>query len=448
MLHLIAAIDIASRVEMFVDAHLIDRTTNIEHRLTEPAKREVVLELDRPWEGPTSAYFSVLRDGEKVRLYYRGGAEGYTCLAESADGVRFTRPSLGLVEFDGSKANNILFKGRHSGSFAPFVDRNPGAKPDERYKALCYEVVERHGTMQAMASADGVNWRRMKAGSVVPPGEYDSLNCVSWDAIERRYRVFDRYWTGGGFRGVRAIETRTSDDFLNWSQPAPARYAAGVPVEHFYTSSITRCPGAEHVWLAFPMRFVPERKRVEKHPEPGVSDAVFMSSRDGVNWDRSLGDAWIPPGGDERNWTERSNMPAWGIIESPGDPATFTLYVSEHYRWPTSRLRRLTVRKHGFASLRAARGGGEFVTKPINFTGERLVLNYATSAVGSIRVELQDEAGTPLAGFTAADCEEIFGDGIERDVAWKGGGLAAHAAKPVRLRFVMSDADVYAIRFR
>jgi hypothetical protein len=444
-----APIDVGSRVEMFVDRHLIADVRGAELRLAEPVKREVVLELNKPWEGATSAYFSVFRDGETIRLYYRGtsddaGRSGFTCYAESTDGIHFTRPSLGLVEFDGSSANNILYKGPHSASFAPFRDANPNAKADERYKALCYEVRNRQGTMTAMASADAIHWRRMQETSIVPPGEYDSLNCVTWDGEAKKYRVFDRYWTGGGFKGIRGIESRTSDDFLHWSEPTPNRYTTGEPREHLYTSAITRCPGAEHFWLAFPMRFVPERKKVPSHPEPGVSDAMFMSSRDGVTW-TPFREAWVRPGLDEKNWTERSSMPAWGIIETPGDPTTFSMYISEHYRWPSNRLRRLTVRKHGFASIHAA--AGEVATKPITFTGERLLINYSTGAAGSVQVELQDEDGKAIDGFKAGDCAPIFGDELEHEVKWAGGSLARFARRPVRLSFVVVDADVYAFRF-
>ena len=175
-----------------------------------------------------------------------------------------------------------------------------------------------------------------------------------------------------------------------------------------------------------------------------MSDAVFMSSRDAVSWDWPFREAWIRPGLDERNWTDRNNMPAWGIVETPGDATTFSMYVSEHYRWPTNRLRRVTVRKHGFASMRAgAAAEGEFVTKPITFAGERLTLNFSTSAIGNVRVELQHEAGKVL-----AESEPVYGDELEQTVAWKTGDVKSHAGKPVRLRFVMTDADVYAFRFR
>src|SRR5688572_12832841 len=193
-----APIDVGSRVEMFVDEHLIESKRNVEHHLTAPTKREVVLELDKPWEGPVSAYYTVFRDGDKIRLYYRGG-EDFTCYAESTDGIHFTRPQLGLVEHKGSKANNVLFRDPQDTSFAAFRDANPDVKPDARYKALSYTVVDgKHGGMTAWASPDGIKWRRMSEKSVVPAGTYDSLNCVAWDPIEKQYRCFDRYWTGGG----------------------------------------------------------------------------------------------------------------------------------------------------------------------------------------------------------------------------------------------------------
>jgi hypothetical protein len=92
--------------------------------------------------------------------------------------------------------------------------------------------------------------------------------------------------------------------------------------------------------------------------------------------------------------------------------------------------------------------GGEFVTKPITFTGKHLVLNFSTSAAGSVRVELQDAAGKAVSGFALDDCEETFGDSLERTIYWKGGNdVSALAGKPVRVRFVLKDADVFSLRF-
>ena len=97
--------------------------------------------------------------------------------------------------------------------------------------------------------------------------------------------------------------------------------------------------------------------------------------------------------------------------------------------------------------MHAPPGGGEFVTKPLRFSGNQLILNYATSAVGSLQVEIQDEAGQPLADFAIADCEPLYGNELDAPMRWKGGDLSEHADKPVRLRFVMKDSDVYTMRF-
>src|ERR1043165_4345247 len=100
---------ISSRVEMFVDSWLVDtnRTREVSLKLQSPVRREVVLTTDKPWEGKESAYFSVLQDGSRVRLYYRGfipeggdsSDQQVTCMVESSDGIIFTRPTLGLDEF-------------------------------------------------------------------------------------------------------------------------------------------------------------------------------------------------------------------------------------------------------------------------------------------------------------------------------------------------------------
>ncbi|MEO6785158.1 MAG: hypothetical protein ABI318_03405, partial [Chthoniobacteraceae bacterium] len=105
-------------------------------------------------------------------------------------------------------------------------------------------------------------------------------------------------------------------------------------------------------------------------------------------------------------------------------------------------------RLDGFVSVNAPMRGGELLTKPITFTGSKLALNFSSSAAGSIRVEIQDADGKALPGFALDDCEETFGDAIARIVTWKNGAdVSSLAGKPVRLRFVLKDADLFALRF-
>ncbi len=440
-------VDIGTRVEMFVNDWLIDGMRGACLQLRTPVKREVVMSFDKPWEGSQSAYVTVLRDGDKVRMYYRGRCQAsdfdpgqVTCCAESTDGVHFTRPNLGLVEFGGSKDNNIILRGVLAHNFSPFLDTNPACKPEERYKAVAGLGGE-GGGLFGLVSADGIHWRKVREGPLTTAGDFDSLNLAFWDTNTGCYRLYSRYFADG----VRAIQSATSPDFINWSAQQPNVYGIGVPMEHFYTNATVLCPGAEHTYLSFPMRFVPQRKKMPEHPATGVSDAVFMSSRDGVHWDRTFREAWVRPGPDPLNWTDRNTMPATGIIET--GPDEFSMYVSEHYRHDDARLTRVTIRRHGFASVHAGADGGEFVTRPLTFSGKRLIINYATSAVGSVQVEIQDADGKPMQGFALADTEPLFGDEVDAAVTWKGGSdLSSLIGKAVRLRFVLKDADLFSLR--
>jgi hypothetical protein len=93
--------------------------------------------------------------------------------------------------------------------------------------------------------------------------------------------------------------------------------------------------------------------------------------------------------------------------------------------------------------------GGEFLTKPLTFAGSQLEINFATSAAGGIRVEVQNASGEPVPGFALEDCVEQIGNEIDRIVTWKNGAdLSRLAARPVRLRVALTDADLYAFRFR
>ena len=445
------------RWELFVDDFLVQSARGTELRLQEPRRAEVVLVTDAPWEGPTSAYFTVLKDGDVIRLYYRGSVDGsdhsdnqVTCVAESRDGIHFTRPQLGLIEVKGSKANNVVWKGVESHNFAPFLDRNPAARPDERYKALGglkqpgrnWQEGATPGGLFAFASPDGVHWRKLRKEPVMTQGAFDSLNLAFWDGERGRYACYSRIFANK----VRAVQSSHSSDFVTWSEGTPNQYGAGIPAEHFYTSATLPCPGAEHLLLAFPKRFEPTRRKVASHKTPGVSDAVFMSSRDGVFWDRPFLEAWVRPGPDEKNWTDRSNMPAWGIVET--SPGEWSMYISEHYRWPDARIRRLVLPRHRLASMHAGARGGEFTTRPLRVGGTRLLLNYATSAAGAVQIEIQDEAGRPIPGLALADMSPLFGDELDAAVRWKAGpSLAAVAGRTVRLRVVLKDADVFALRF-
>ena len=454
--------DVGSQLELFADAWLIEKMSNTSLKMHSPVRQDVVFDFNAPWEGGLSAYVTIMKDEDRYRMYYRGGGDlsrEYTCMAQSKDGINWVRPPLGLFEFNGSKDNNIIWTGEkkaywESHNFSPFKDANPDAPPSERYKAVTLgrQTVagERRNVLLAFVSPDGICWKKLQDEPIITEGSFDSHNTAFWDSIQQRYVCYFRQSRDG----KRSIRRSFSGDFVHWSQPEWLDFG-DTPLEHFYTNGIIPYFRAPHIYLGFPMRFVPERTSVglEGRKTDGVSDAVFMSSRDGLVWSRVFMEAFIRPGLSQENWggAHGNNTPAWGIIQT--SDKEISLYVSENYgNYPadaskTPRLRRAVIRVDGFVSVNAGYSGGEMLTRPLVFKGAALVINYSTSAVGSIKVEVQDEHGVPILGFGLAEATEIYGDEIERAVSWKqGADLSRLAGRVIRLRFVMKDADLYSIR--
>ena len=448
--------EIGNRRELFVDGWLIERLEGATRVLHSPTPREVAIQFDAPWEGPVSFYPVMLEVDGQYRTYYRGlygdgKGEEVAAVAISSDGIHWDRPHLGLIAWEGSTDNNIIWQGPGSHNFTPFVDANPAASADQRFKAVGRVKVNGRWGLAPFVSADGYRWRKLREELIITDGAFDSQNLVYWDTYRKHYVAFyrDFYKTQGEtglFEGIRGIKVATSPDFLHWTPGQWLDYG-GAPLEHFYTNATVSYFRAPHLYLAFPKRFVPDRQVVPSHPAAGLSDAVFMSSRDGLHWDRSFLEAFVRPGRDLENWTERNIGVAWGILQTA--PDELSLYWVEHYRHPTCRLRRGTLRLDGFVSVKAPYAGGEMVTHPLTFAGRELTVNYATSAVGSVQVELQQADGTPVEGHTLAESIPLIGDEIEAVVRWQGvSDVSALAGQPVRLRFVMKDADLYSLRFQ
>ena len=455
------AVNIGSRLELFVDDWLIEKMTGADLRLHHPVPREVAITFDREWEGNSSAYVTVFQDGDVFRMYYRGSGDDIgkekaehihqvVCYAQSRDGIEWEKPELGLCEFNGSKQNNIVWTGEGHHNFASFKDTNPACKPEARYKAL---GSGKGGKLVAFQSADAIHWQLVSEEPVITKGAFDSQNLAFWDTVRQRYVEFHRYNDREIVKGepIRRIMTCTSDDFLNWTEPELIDFG-DAPLEQLYTNATVAYYRAPHIFLGFPKRFVPERKKVLDHPFPGVSDGVFMTSRDGLHWRRWL-KAFIRPGLQRERWVQRNNMTAWGILATrpaiEGLPDELSLYSSEKYCAEGCCLRRYTLRTDGFVSVNAPYAGGEFTTRPFLFDGKELMLNYSTSAAGSLRVAILDGDDNPVPGFEMDNCPELYGDEIEAVVSWKDGSdVSKLAGRPIRLRLALKDADLYSIRFR
>lgn len=363
-------LNLGNRRELFVDEFLIEKLEGTERRLHRPTPREVAIAHDKPWEGNVSYYHTIFRDGETYRMYYRGAhaslpmiraSHQVVCYAESKDGLHWMKPDLGLHEFEGSKANNIIWTGIGAHNFAPFKDLNPNCAPESRYKAIGHGK----GGLYIFQSNDAIHWELMSDNPVITKGAFDSQNLAFYDAVRGRYVDFHR-----GFNaGVRAIMTCISDDFVSWSEPEWITFNDDRK-EHLYTNQTTPYPRAPHIFMAFPKRFLPARNPT-MHRNSGVSDIVFMTSRDGRVFDR-WGEAFIRPGLQEERWVNRNNFVSWGIVETASDrsgvPDELSFYSMEgYYQGESCQMRRYTLRPDGFVSVAAPLSGGTLLTKTLTF---------------------------------------------------------------------------------
>lgn len=431
---------IGSRRELFVDDHLIDKMDGAELKLHLPEDRGVVLTMDAPWEGNTSAYNTIIKDGDLYRMYYRGwhheGGKAkhppYVCYAESKDGVNWTKPILNLVEVQGSKKNNIIWEGVGSHNFVPFIDKNPTCKPNQRYKAVGGEPHE--GGLHGFVSSDGLRWKKVQDKPILPMGGWtlDSQNLVFWDTVREEYRMY--YRTNP--QSVRSITTATSQNFLDWGAPAQLTYP-GSPTEELYTNQIQPYYRAPHMFLGFPARYLKQKGH--------TVEPLFMSSRDGITFKR-WPDVIVPPGDNEDKKGNRCNYAWCGLVETltggaSGTERELSFYTNErYYRGPGGKIRRHSYRLDGMVSLHAEKRV-VVITKPFIFAGNRLEMNFKTAPGGMVQVEITSKDGRTNPALNSGP---LSGDHLEKVVLQNLHRIAGH---PVLLKITIQNADVFSFKF-
>jgi len=488
-------IDIEDRREVFWDKFLVDENkTTAKLMVNKPIKLEPPFVLDAPWEGNSVSYPNIVKVGDIYRMYYITGFLARTssgckdtclCMLESEDGINWIRQSLGVVEYNGSRDNNIVIKEEKDGmldNFFIFYDENPDCPSNEKFKAVAeYEDKSKpwpaERELWCYTSPDGIHFSRgwmMTQGDVQNGGLFDSMNVAYWDKLKGKYVSYFRglhdgpgRGTAGGLRDIRYME---SDDFKTWTLSVGLSYGESDDYE-LYTNNIGRYYRAPHILTGFPTRYTerhwwtknndflggPEsialrKMRAEISERSGFvqTDGLFMSSRDGINWNR-FDEAMFTAGPENSyNWLYGDGYPAYGMIETkrayPNDTSELSMYLVEgHGVVKPNRMYRYTIRLDGFASYRADYREERVVTKPIFFRGDSLTLNFRTSGRGYIYVRVLDYYGKPLEGYQSY---EIFGDAYDRPVLFDSGAeLSKLSGMPIRLEFVMSDADIYSMKF-
>ena len=504
-------IDVGENLQLPWDDSLVDvERTDAPALLHAPEFRGTVMTFDAPWEGDGVGTGTIIEDNGLYRLYYlawqmdhapesKWKQKGYRiCYAESRDGINWTRPDLGIAEFEGSKHNNLLFGTNDlvTGSIGFFRDTNPSCPPDERYKMIAVwckpgDTDSSQTPFYAFYSGDGIHFR---PGSKIYDRikkednrrekdvllEYDTHNCAFWDAPRGVYRIYTRGWhpidrTKRRYDGrfwaadqIRDIRQFSSASFSGWQYPEEVSFGEGAEDCEMYTNEAIPYFRAPDVILGFPTRYTERRewnRDVEKLPNRdyrayrmhkgeqwnyryglAVTDGLFMMSRDGKTFKR-WNEAFLRPGPERRtNWVYGDCYAFNGLVVTPsplGGADEISIYYPEgHWSGDATRLHRYAVRLDGFVSRHAPYETKRLVTKELVFAGNSLHVNFATAARGFVRAVIRDDAGAELASLPA------FGDSVDRILTFPSDAdLGAFAGKPVTVTFELCDADLYSFRF-
>lgn len=498
-------INIENKRECFFDDFLINNEkTTAERRLHKLIRKNVLMVMDKPWEGKYTTFFCPLYAEGKWKLYYTSTLDmdrKYVCYAESKNGEDWVRPNLGIVEFEGSKNNNIIFDMDmfkeldfiNFDNFSVFYDENPLCPPDEKYKMIASWIG--HKALIALMSSDGIHYSNPRV--IATDGHFDSQNRVFWSKEHNKYFCYFRYghkpgdnveWMDKSYsdrvalensdpvkfllhepgdksnafmRDIRVIE---SEDFINWTSQEMIN-TTGAEFQ-LYNNVIFPYPRAPHILIGFPLRYV-ERKEwtknydelcgLEKRKERArslfrfglaVSDGLFMSSRNGHDFTK-YDEALIPPPPENPEafvYGDGTASPALIEIPSeiPGADNEYMIIVRENFRAVEghNQIVKYTSRLDGFVSLHAGGETATIVTKEFTYSGESLYANLETSARGYAYFTLVCDGKE----YTSV---EMFGNSTDKRIRFEDDDIIKKLSeKLITLKIKMYDCDIYSIQFK
>jgi hypothetical protein len=476
-----------SRGQIFLDTRRIShRSGPLIQRFYQANKHpEPVLIGDREWErrGAT-LYGTVLYDEGRFKMWYLGRRmdqidAGWTCYAESTDGIHWEKPELGIVEINGSRRNNVTDLSMYNAS----VVHDPhDPDPQRRYKCLGWvhspRVNRQWGTDYPRSgyytahSPDGWHWTNDPGGPQIDL-PHDEGRMV-WDASRGRFIASVKEMYPYGFHLRRSVTISTSQDAVHWSQPQLAllpdelddlqAQARGFAAADYY--GLALYPRDE---LVVGMLWI-HQMWPPFHPvnTSGIFSRVHVQlaySYDGMNWQHPPGrPAFLDVG-------ERGAFDSCGIYTANAllevgdevwiyytgdcqmhgfviDPATWKMKHSD----PTTdevghmAIGLATIKRDRFASL-SSDGEATFVVQHGLRGGSCLFLNGRTSGNGRIAVQIEHPDGTAIRGFGLHDCHPFVGDSVAEEVTWAGGRIGDLGSDvEIALRFELTSADLFSYR--
>ncbi len=493
---------IGNQRQLLMDDQFVQQARGIDFVVHPPRKTGeliAVSEVDRGLGG-----VSVLFDAGVYHLWY--GCGRWLAYARSSDGINWVKPNLNLLPVDAATNHpprNAVVARSDGGSLQPvgggMVFLDPNAPDSERFKLVSNSEDSNNNWLQIYASPDGIHWRHAYTNVLTfrtntRPHHLDSQNVIFWDDRIKQYTAYFRK-NMPRTPGSAALRTRTVaraesptlahfgtvEDALVvfWADP---EFSAGFHLPDreklsrvdTYTSGTILYPWAQDAYLMFPAEYYHYDSdlaefRKEVPINAGTLDTRFATSRDGLHWRRYDHRPFVGLGLKGEFDSARIYL-GYGLVPSVDGRELYMYYLgtSEPHGWnrddrnnhlltaagltpiiPARAISRVVLRRDGFVSVYAPYTGGEFTTPLLRFNGEQLRLNVNTSSSGELRVEILDESGQPIPQYHLNDCDLIHtANEISRVVKWYGSSSVKElAGRPVRLRFVMRDVDLYAFQF-
>jgi hypothetical protein len=455
---------------LFLDPTVLDEAENATLCVNPAQRREVVIRPDRPWEQlMISFYLTVLDEGDKLRMWYicrDSDNRPNVAYAESLDGATWVKPSLGIVDYHGSKDNNLVGLSSLEGVVFP----DPNGKPEEKYVYVTH--VSGEGVVR-FYSPDGLHWQRDRERLL--QFRPDTQNVTLWDERLGCYVLYLRGWDVSESWELRlrkvvrlTLETLSSPagitpsgagrdpnnpkSLLRVVDEMPTVFAADdrdPPNSDVYNIAAQLYPLDRRWYVGFPSFLLRERNISD-----GRLEVHFIGSSDGVHWHRYDRRPYATPG---LQGSESGNMVFMGtgmVVRGDEIWQYGTGFHSRHGDMDARRRKtdgviyRYAQRVDGFVSLDFGLLGGTCVTAPVKADGERLLVNVDTGALGDLRVGLADADGKPIPGFSVDECDVIRTNSTAAVVSWQAGDdLSAIEGREVRLAFAGSRAKLYGFYF-
>ena len=473
------AAEIERKRHLFLDPALITEKSDVELRTNPASRRETVIFPDQPWEKHIISFFLTVREeGGKLRMWYicrddwGEGSQANLAYAESRDGIRWEKPNLGLYDYKGSRANNLL--GVHSLEGVVFQD--PNMPPEQRYVYVTADKPQMGKNSAGPTgiyryySADGLRWQR-DAEPVLQAGS-DTQNVVWGDERLKEYVVILRGWNPNPNR--RKVVRLTTKSLTTPMAIKPTRRGVGnyfydeIPTilvcddqdpsrTDIYNMSAQPYPLDPTWYVGFPT-FLRRSAETDapgwRGRHMGPAEIQFVGSPDSRAWHRYDRAAYAPPSIASPHKKNMTFMGTGLVVRGNELWSYGTEFESVHgdvearKRKTDGFIVRYVQRIDGFVSLDTREREGFARTTPVKVNGTRLLLNVDTGALGELRVGVLDTSGKPIPGFEIARCDYVESNHPAAAVSWGGSAdMSALRGRDVRLEFRSTRTKLYSFRF-